>query len=370
MFSSRNLMSQKVLQICFGDGYAGSAKMAILSSELLQKRGYDVIFLATQNSLTEKRALEKDIKVISLDSRQDYYNLLNEIFALFEKENPGFVITHHSLDRKVGIKLRGKYGKRFINIGYRHNISQSFPILGALLYNFYFDYLIACGDGVGRSLITSGICRKKVKVIHYGIEVPDNINEIYGDEIRNKFHLQGKTVLGVSAWFHKERKGFDILFKAFANLNKNYLLFIIGIHEDMKNSVLELGAGFGIDPSRIIMPGYVDNIEEYYKAMDIFIFPSRSEGFPLAPLEAGACRLPIIASDIRGTNEFIQSGFNGILYSVEDSNALTDNMSKLASDPEKMKLYGNNAYQTVMEKYTDKVYGKNLFDFLNSLEKK
>ena len=55
-------MSQKVLQICFGDGYAGSAKMAILSSELLQKRGFEVIFLASQNSLTEKRALDKVIK--------------------------------------------------------------------------------------------------------------------------------------------------------------------------------------------------------------------------------------------------------------------------------------------------------------------
>src|ERR1035437_2466214 len=180
-------MSHKVLQICFGDGYAGSAKMAILSSELIQKWGYDVIFLASQNSLTEKRALEKKIKVFPMDSRQEFKHLLKEIFVLFEKEKPDFVISHHSLDRKVGIKLRGKFGKRFINIGYRHNISQSAPIIGALLYNYYFDYLIACGDGVGKSLIASGIFRKKVKVIHYGIEVPSNINEISGENIREKF---------------------------------------------------------------------------------------------------------------------------------------------------------------------------------------
>ncbi len=208
-------MHHKVLQICFGDGYAGSAKMAILSSELLQKRGFDVIFLASQNSLSEKRALEKKVNVVSLDSRQDFKQLISQIFSLVEKEKPDFVISHHSLDRKIGIILRRKFGKKFINIGYRHNISQSTPILGALLYNYYFNYLIACGDGVGHSLISSGIFRKKVKVIHYGIEIPTNINEISGNNIREKFGLHGKIVIGCSAWFHKERKGFDILFKSF-----------------------------------------------------------------------------------------------------------------------------------------------------------
>jgi glycosyltransferase involved in cell wall biosynthesis len=360
-------MSHKVLQICFGDGYAGSAKMAILGSELLKKSGFDVIFLASQNSLTEKRALEKGINVVPMDSRMDFKLLLNEIFALFEKEKPDFVISHHSLDRKVGIKLRSKFGKRFLNIGYRHNISQSVPVIGALLYNYYFDYLIACGDGVGRSLVTSGIFRKKIKVIHYGIEVPSNINEISGENIREKFGLKGKTVIGCSAWFHKERKGFDILFKAFSKLNSGYILFIIGIHYDMKETVLNYGSEFGINPGSIIMPGYVDNIYEYYKAMDIFVFPSRSEGFPLAPLEAGISKLPIIASNIRGTNEFIESGVNGILYPVEDSNALAENITKLASDNEKMKLYGERAYKTVVEKYTDKIYGNNLFNFLTEI---
>jgi glycosyltransferase involved in cell wall biosynthesis len=138
----------------------------------------------------------------------------------------------------------------------------------------------------------------------------------------------------------------------------------------MKETVLNYGSEFGINPGSIIMPGYVDNIYEYYKAMDIFVFPSRSEGFPLAPLEAGASKLPIIASNIRGTNEFIESGVNGILYPVEDSNALAENITKLASDPEKMKLYGERAYQTVIEKYTEKVYIKNLLNFLLEVSKK
>lgn len=360
-------MDQKVLQICFGDGYAGSAKMAVLSSGLLLSKGMDVKFLASENSLTEKRSLEKGINTLALNSRKPFKELKEDVFKVFTDYKPSVVITHHSLERKCGISLRRKFKKSFTNIAYRHNLSQSAPIVGALLYNIYFDYLIACGTGVGKSLTASGISKGKVKVIHYGIEVPDNINNISGDDIRNKYNLNGKTIIGVSAWFHKERKGFDILFKAFSKLDESFSLFIIGIPEHMQSTVQEYAAEFNIAGSRIIMPGYVENIFEYYKAMDLFVFPSRSEGFPLAPLEAGISKLPVIASSIPGTNEFIFNGVNGILYSTEDYNALADSIKKVAANKTLMKQFGENAYQTVIDNYTSITYGQNLYDFLTDI---
>ena len=95
-------------------------------------------------------------------------------------------------------------------------MSESAPIIGAIIYNLYNDYLISCSKGVGKSLIKSGIRKSKVKVIHNCIEVPENIGSISGNVIRKKYAFEGKIVLGLSTWFHKERKGFDILFKAFS----------------------------------------------------------------------------------------------------------------------------------------------------------
>lgn len=363
-------MNQKVLQLCFGDGYAGSAKMAVLSSELLSLKGVDVLFLASDNSLTEKRSREKGINTLSLNTRKPFTELKQDVFKVFSEYKPSVVITHHSLERKCGISLRRKFKNSFTNIAYRHNLSQSVPIIGALLYNIYFDYLIACGTGVGKSLTSAGINKNKVKVIHYGIEVPDNINDISGTDVRSKYNLDEKTVVGVSAWFHKERKGFDILFKAFAKLDNSFLLFIIGIPENMQEIVWQYASEFNTVKERIIMPGYVENIFEYYKAMDLFVFPSRSEGFPLAPLEAGICKLPVIASKIPGTDEFISTGLNGILYSTEDYNALAESIKKVASDKSLIKNYGENAYNTVMDKYTSTTYMENLFNFITNLPEK
>ncbi len=366
-------MKFKIFQLSFGDGYAGSAKVAILSSLLLSEKGHDVTLFASQNSLTEKRAKEMGVKVIALDSSEVFKDLMKKIIEHFETVKPDFVLSHHSLDRKIGIKLKSapasRDKKNFINIGYRHNITKTFPLIGPALYNHYYDYLIACSKGVEDSLIKSGIKEKKVRLIYNGISVPENISEINGNTIRKKYNLQDKTVLGLSTWFHKERKGFDILFNAFKELDEKFVLFLVGIKDEMQNEVYEYASEFGIKKEKIIMPGYVDNIWEYYKAMDIFLLPSRSEGFSLALLEAGAAKLPIIASNIPGTNEFIKNGVNGILFDVEKPGELTEAIKKLAADKELKEKFSGNAQNDVMNNFLISHYADQLNELLANAKK-
>ena len=214
-------------------------------------------------------------------------------------------------------------------------------------------------------MIKSGIRKKKIKVIHNCIEVPDNLDSISGDAIRNKYLFEGKIVLGLSTWFHKERKGFDILFKAFSQLDERFVLLVVGIPETMQEEVNQYAESFGIDRKRIFMPGYVDNIWEYYKAMDIFLLPSRSEGFSLSLLEAAAAKLPLIASNIPGNDEFIEDGKNGLLFEIEKPNQLAEKITKLVGDNFLAKRLAENAYQAVMSNYLVKHFGERLEKSLN-----
>ncbi len=357
----------KVFQFSFGDGYAGSAKIAILSSELLKKKGYSVTLFVSKNSLTKKRGIEKSLDIVSLDSRNKFKDLIKEVIFIFEQEKPQIVISHHSLDRRVGFELKKKFKKTFFNIGYRHNITKSFPIVGPYLYNHYYDYLIACSKGVADSLISSGVKSQKVKIIYNGISVPDDIAMLTGSEIKKKYNLNNKIVLGLSTWFHKERKGFDILFKAFSELNNNFVLLIVGIPEHDHNAVLDYAKEFNIKDTKIIMPGYVDNIWEYYRAMDIFLLPSRSEGFSLSLLEAAASHLPIIASNIPGNNEFIFDNKNGLLFNSEKSNELTSAIYNLCLNEKLKNDLSKNAYDSVMKNYLINNYADNLDNFLNQV---
>ena len=359
----------KIVQCSFGDGYAGSAKMAILSSEQLMHRGHELTLFVSKGSLTEKRSLEKGIRTISFETSNGKKILFNEIVEVFKNNPSEYFIAYHSLDRKAGIHLKRKFNDGFINIASRQNITKSTPLIGAFIYNRYYDYQIACGKGVGKSLIESGIKEKKVKVINNCIEVPQNLEAISGKNVKEKNPLSNKIVLGLSTWFHKERKGFDILFKAFSELDNNFILFIIGIPAEMQIDVLNYATEFGIDKNKIIMPGYVENIWEYYKAMDIFLLPSRSEGFSLALLEAGAAGLPVIVSNIPGNDEIIEDGKNGFLFQVENPEGLRDAIAKLSADNNLMSSFSKNLKSIVMNKYLISNYADNLESFLLEIKK-
>lgn len=359
----------KIIQCSFGDGYAGSAKVAILSSEQLMNRGHNVTMYVSKNSLTEKRSLERKIPTISFDTTQEKKLLFGEIDKKFSENVPEYFIAYHSLDRKTGIYLKRKHKKKFINIASRQNITKSAPIIGSLIYNRYYDYQIACSKGVGKSLSKSGIRKKKIKVFNNCIEVPDNLGKISSENIRKTLPAD-KTILGLSTWFHKERKGFDILFKAFSKLDDNFVMLIVGIPVNMQNNVLNYANEFGIAKEKIIMPGYVENIWEYYKAMDIFLLPSRSEGFSLALLEAGATGLPVIASNIPGNDELIKNGENGFLFEIEKPEELRDAVIKLAGDEKLKEKFGEALRKEVLWNYLISNYAERLEEFLQNTKNK
>ncbi|MDZ7624059.1 MAG: glycosyltransferase [Ignavibacteriaceae bacterium] len=358
-------MSYKIFQFSFGDGYAGSAKMAILSSKALLDKGHSVKLFVSKDSLTKKRALEKGIPIVELNSRQKLSALVKEVVENFGEEKPDFAVAYHSQDRKVVMKLKAKFKKEIISIAYRQNISLSTPFIGPLLYNRYFDFMIACSRGVAESLIKEGIKKNKVHVIHNTTEIPLDISKISGDKIRNQFGLKDKIVLGISSWFHKERKGFDILFEAFSKLDERFVLLIIGIPKENQNEVFEYASTFGIANDKIIMPGFIDNIYEYYKAMDIFLLPSRSEGFSLALLEAAASGLPIIASDIPGNDEFIEHNKNGLLFNLSKPDELTQGILQLAGDSKLSNEYGKSAQEYFLKDFTLGRYAEKLNTFFD-----
>lgn len=358
-------MNYKIFQFSFGDGYAGSAKMAILSSKVLLDKGHIVKLFVSKDSVTKKRALEKGITIVELNSRQKISSLVKAVIQEIATDQPDFAVAYHSQDRKVVMKLKAKFKKEIISIAYRQNISLSTPFIGSLIYNKYFDFMLACSRGVADSLIKEGIKKNKIHVIHNTTEIPENISKISGDKIRNQFGLKDKILLGISSWFHKERKGFDILFEAFSKLDERFVLLIIGIPKENQKEVFEYASTFGIANDKIIMPGFIDNIYEYYKAMDIFLLPSRSEGFSLALLEAAASGLPIIASNIPGNDEFIKHNKNGLLFNISKPDELFQSILTLSNDKKLAEEYGLLAEEYFNREYTLEKYAEKLNKFFD-----
>lgn len=106
-------------------------------------------------------------------------------------------------------------------------------------------------------------------------------------------------------------------------------------------------------------------LSRYLSAADIAVLPSRQEGFPVAPVEAMAHGLPLVAAAANGVADILEDGLasGGIIVPVDDVQALADALCELIVDEEKRLRAGANARHRVTEAFALEAVGKELEDF-------
>lgn len=114
-----------------------------------------------------------------------------------------------------------------------------------------------------------------------------------------------------------------------------------------------LASQLGLEP-HIIWHGYLDRqrIIALYGECDIFVFPSCFEGMPNVVLEAMASGLPVLASDIMGTNELVVHGETGYLFPPGDSKAFRLRLVDLLTNPRIARRMGESGRARVIQEYS------------------
>ncbi len=133
---------------------------------------------------------------------------------------------------------------------------------------------------------------------------------------------------------------------------------------NLKKKVKKMGL-----QNRIQFLGRVDRktIVNLYQNATIFAFPSYYEGLPGSLLEAMACQLPIVATEVPGNIELIEHNKNGILIPPKDSSALYKAIMVLLDDPNKREEIGKNARITIENKFTWDAVSDRILSCYNSL---
>lgn len=164
------------------------------------------------------------------------------------------------------------------------------------------------------------------------------------------------------------QKGFDYLLEAmhfFSKNNKNWNLDIYGEGEEYK-SLLNAIKYYHLD-NRVKIYSQTKNMLEVYLNHDIFLIPSRYEGFGLVTLEAMECGLPVIGFDIPANKELITNGKNGFLVPCYDIKEYAKTMEMVANNPELMKKTANLLSKSI-EKYSFKTIIFQWHKMLNETE--
>jgi glycosyltransferase involved in cell wall biosynthesis len=146
------------------------------------------------------------------------------------------------------------------------------------------------------------------------------------------------------------RKGLELAIQSMAMVPDRKLhLFVAGDDPDRKR-YKQLAIDSGV-ANRVLFGGFRSDIALAMAASDLFLFPSYYEAFSLASIEAAACGLPIIASKINGTEDFIQPGVTGE-FIPHDASGIAIVLNRLLADRIGMRKMGMNARDSVWKEYT------------------
>jgi glycosyltransferase involved in cell wall biosynthesis len=168
----------------------------------------------------------------------------------------------------------------------------------------------------------------------------------------------------------KPVKNLSMLIEAFAAfesspavVNEGARLIIVG--EGPSREELErLVEGLGLE-RKVSFPGYSDRPEEYLPLFDTFILPSRSEGVPIALLEAMSCGLACAASRVGGMPDLL--GDCGITFDSGDTEALIEVLGRLAADSVLRSDLGRRARIRAMEYFDLEIWGTRTIEVYEEL---
>jgi glycosyltransferase involved in cell wall biosynthesis len=274
--------------------------------------------------------------------------------AILKREHYDVVHFHTSRAHSMAPFARGFASTLVVTrrMDYRPN-----RVFAPLLFNRAVDGVVAISDGVADSLAAAGVDRRRVTVVHSGVDCnrfrPPTAQE--RADARAALGISDDEILISAVGALEQRKGHRYLIEAIGALaappaSLKLRCFIVGqgsVHRVLQGEIAVIRS-----LERIKLLGRVDDPRELLWASDIFAMPSLKEGLGVAALEAMASALPVIASDVGGLGEVVEDERTGLIVPPANSAKIATAIQRLAESDGLRKQMGAAARVRVMENYS------------------
>ena len=312
---------------------------------------FEVVGVAADTGVLQQVAEREGVRVVDLPMHREISlwadcKSLWALVKLFRRERPDIVHANTpkaSLLGMVAAVLCRVPNRIYTVTGLRFETTQ-----GVLRFVLKTMERITClcatkvipeGDGVKSILLRERITRKPMQKVFNGNingvdlewydrteSVMQRASEVRGDSTDFTFVFIGRIV---------RDKGVNELVEAFsrlANERSDVRLMLVGRFEDDLDPLPQHTKKQIESNERISFVGYQSDVRPYLVASDVLVLPSYREGFPNVVLQAGAMGLPVIVTDVNGSDEAICSGVNGVIVPKYSSEVLYCAMSDMVSD--------------------------------------
>ncbi|BBN97846.1 glycosyltransferase family 4 protein [Sporolactobacillus terrae] len=359
---------KNILHIIDHCEYGGAEKHTFLLCKEFAKRKNKVILACPPgNFLGKFKELENyGVKIIVVDVRKH----LLKSFKMLKKnisENSIDVIHSHMYRADfLAALLKITSKRKIIVVTTIHNmLDHDTSGLKKILYTviakfsfFFIDRIFTVSAKVNETTRKYFKLNKaKVVTVLNGIE-NDALVVKSNNLLRKELSIDAGKIIICCTGSLNDRKGQEVLIKAFAPFKKNAVLVLLGVGPS-ENKLKELALNLDIF-DEIFFMGYRNNVLEIVKQCDVYVQPSFWDPLPRAMLEAMGLGIPTIGSNVDGIPEVIMSGETGLLFQPGDVKELSKRLETLISDEELRKRLSKNGRKFIeehctIEKMCDKI---------------
>jgi glycosyltransferase involved in cell wall biosynthesis len=229
--------------------------------------------------------------------------------------------------------------------------------------------VVAVSRAKYEELLRRGIAERRL------IHIPNSIllrdSEGRRNVVRDRWHIPHDAFLIGSAGRLSIEKNQEILIQAAINVvqqqrSSDQALYCLLAGEGPRRAELEAM----IPPelkSRIILPGWIDDIDAFYSDIDAFALTSLMEGFPNVLLEAGVHSLPVISTPAGGAVDIIEDGVTGRLIPFASAAALADAMLTFLRDHEYCVRLGHALNAVTRDRYDARRNAARFVEFVDHI---
>lgn len=221
--------------------------------------------------------------------------------------------------------------------------------------NSYLDRIIAVSVDVAQMLVGAGVHQSLISTIRNAITLDAATVDRDPAWLQNRFSLPEDSVVGVAVGRLEWVKGFDVLISAVEQVVEacpDFYCLIVG--KGPLRGELEAAASASKASDHIVFAGFqsLTDVYQIIKSGDMFLMPSRSEGTPMALLEAATLGCPIIASNVGGIPDVVSDGAEALLVPPETADQLAAAVVRLCRDSSLRERLGATAKNKVKMRFS------------------
>jgi glycosyltransferase involved in cell wall biosynthesis len=352
----------KLLHIQLLPLLSGAQNMMLNLLKGLDKEKYDIYVLSKPGGPLVEEIKKNNfhyIPVNSLRRNLSFWDIIAFIsmIRIFRKYKFDIIHTHSSKTGFLG-RIAGRFARvpKIIHTVHGFPFHRFQPRYVQKLYqvmervaSHFCDKVIFVNNSERELAIMKKIVSpNKAQTIYNGIELP-NIKELKSPMKTDKF------VIGSVLRFWKQKNVINTVKAAIKvcqiDSKINFVFIGDGEHFDICKSMVKKAR---LENS-ILFPGWQNNILDWLIGFDVFLLFSKWEGLPISILEAMSVGLPIIASDIKGNNELVNSR-NGYLIPVNDIDKLIQLLTTLPGKKKELINKGEFSIKIVKEKFSKREF--------------